>query len=489
VIRIFANQCIRMSALVLCIASAHAQSQGTVPNHSIPIGRGPGVSGWGTASPGIAGNVLTSNGPSANPSFQPVTIPSSYFPNNPSFYGAVCDGSVHLLRSRYASLAAAQVVYPFVSNINTQTIDWAALQSMANSQIPIKLNGSSNCMMGASTLTWTQGPVSLSGLGQGVSLITWDASTASTGGISITQTQLTQNVSINNVTLLTQQTFNNGPINRFCIDINNTAGANSGGNRIYIDSVTCKGATFVFTGWITGINITIPNWVYINNFSYVGATGNLPTLQEDLTANGGNAISVSSTGDPAASVVNIDNLSVLFANIGVVMTGAVEGINVHFPQLVNVNTGVFLNGSLVPCGVSTPCVGQHTISDGHINAPSFGVRLLNVYGASVKNLVIFQQGTAVVGTNGIDIFNSQYSWVCGNQFLKQGSANYIGVSVSAGSQGTIICGNQFISALIGVQSVAGSAGVQILDNYFAAEVGTPISGDLTHTFVRTNVIP
>lgn len=46
-------------------------------------------------------------------------------------YGAVGDGTCHALSSVYGSLAAAQAVYPFVSDL-TQCIDWAATQQAIN---------------------------------------------------------------------------------------------------------------------------------------------------------------------------------------------------------------------------------------------------------------------------------------------------------------------------------------------------------------------
>ena len=46
-------------------------------------------------------------------------------------YGATGDGTCHQLSSAYANLAAAQSVYPFVSDL-TQCIDWAAIQQAIN---------------------------------------------------------------------------------------------------------------------------------------------------------------------------------------------------------------------------------------------------------------------------------------------------------------------------------------------------------------------
>jgi hypothetical protein len=51
------------------IAQADAQNTGAVSNHAVPIGKGPGVSGFGSAVPGTAGRPFVSAGPSADPVF------------------------------------------------------------------------------------------------------------------------------------------------------------------------------------------------------------------------------------------------------------------------------------------------------------------------------------------------------------------------------------------------------------------------------------
>lgn len=51
-------------------ASAQAQNAGTVSNHAVPIGRGPGVTGFTSVSPGTAGIPFVSNGASLDPSYQ-----------------------------------------------------------------------------------------------------------------------------------------------------------------------------------------------------------------------------------------------------------------------------------------------------------------------------------------------------------------------------------------------------------------------------------
>lgn len=60
-------------ALFLAVwTPAYAQFQ--TPNHAVPVGRGAGITGFGSAAPGAASNVLTSNGPGVDPSFQPVAV-------------------------------------------------------------------------------------------------------------------------------------------------------------------------------------------------------------------------------------------------------------------------------------------------------------------------------------------------------------------------------------------------------------------------------
>lgn len=46
-------------------------------------------------------------------------------------YGAIADGSSHLLSTRYSTLAAAQAVYPFITSLS-QEIDYAAIKQASN---------------------------------------------------------------------------------------------------------------------------------------------------------------------------------------------------------------------------------------------------------------------------------------------------------------------------------------------------------------------
>ena len=64
---------LRIAILAVLFIASPALAQWQVGNHAVPIGRGGGVVGFGSASPGTAGNVLQSTGPTSDPSFGPFT--------------------------------------------------------------------------------------------------------------------------------------------------------------------------------------------------------------------------------------------------------------------------------------------------------------------------------------------------------------------------------------------------------------------------------
>lgn len=65
------NWLIGIGMIVVAAFGAIAQTNpGTVSNHSVLVSPGPGVVGYRGAAPGAAGNCLTSNGASSDPSFQ-----------------------------------------------------------------------------------------------------------------------------------------------------------------------------------------------------------------------------------------------------------------------------------------------------------------------------------------------------------------------------------------------------------------------------------
>lgn len=63
---------LRVLAALSLLACSPALAQWQVPNHSVPLGRGGGTTGFGNAAAGTATQPFTSNGASVDPSFQPL---------------------------------------------------------------------------------------------------------------------------------------------------------------------------------------------------------------------------------------------------------------------------------------------------------------------------------------------------------------------------------------------------------------------------------
>lgn len=89
--------------LAACLAASPALAQWQTSAHSVPVGRGAGGTGFASAPPGDTGQVLGSNGASANPSFQPlaalINAACSFAPTPcqwlfgyvmPQWFGATC---------------------------------------------------------------------------------------------------------------------------------------------------------------------------------------------------------------------------------------------------------------------------------------------------------------------------------------------------------------------------------------------------------------
>ncbi|CNG86933.1 Uncharacterised protein [Yersinia kristensenii] len=109
-----------------------------VPSGSTPETTGGiGIGAWvGIGDASLRSDLISSSGgPIVN--INKVTaspqgnLQQLFFHVTPEQFGAIGDGTVHPLSERYATLAAAQAVYPHVTSL-TQTIDWAACQAADN---------------------------------------------------------------------------------------------------------------------------------------------------------------------------------------------------------------------------------------------------------------------------------------------------------------------------------------------------------------------
>jgi uncharacterized protein YdeI (BOF family) len=97
------------AAILFAASNALAQQAGEVANHAVPIGKGPGVQGFGAAAPGAAGTFLGSNGTTTDPSFQ-----SLVFASVAQYYAGVAT-AVPIAPS---IIYPAEVSVPFATSIN-----------------------------------------------------------------------------------------------------------------------------------------------------------------------------------------------------------------------------------------------------------------------------------------------------------------------------------------------------------------------------------
>ena len=87
-------------------------------------------------------------------------------------YGAIMDGNSHPLSSRYATLAAAQAVYPHATSL-TDEIDWCAIQAAVNALLTCIVIPGGTAIINKAIVSSTA-PVTVQGAGQGSTVIVAD---------------------------------------------------------------------------------------------------------------------------------------------------------------------------------------------------------------------------------------------------------------------------------------------------------------------------
>lgn len=108
-------KCTAVAAALFMAVLQPAAAQWQTPNHSVPMGRGVGVTGFGNAAPGSAGQPLVSNGPNADPSFQSLSANGNVF------------ATVVALRANTAAITTAQLLgYTLVADGGEGTLNYVA---------------------------------------------------------------------------------------------------------------------------------------------------------------------------------------------------------------------------------------------------------------------------------------------------------------------------------------------------------------------------
>lgn len=89
-----------VALLTICTPAA---AQWQTPNHSVPLGRGAGMAGFGNAAPGVAGQALLSNGASVDPTFQ---VPPLFSAGAPGYVPAAGGASTSLFLNQAGGFTA-----------------------------------------------------------------------------------------------------------------------------------------------------------------------------------------------------------------------------------------------------------------------------------------------------------------------------------------------------------------------------------------------
>jgi hypothetical protein len=128
------------AAILFAASSALAQQSGEVANHAVPIGKGPGVQGFGAAAPGAAGTFLGSNGTTTDPSFQ-----SLVFASVAQYYAGVATAVPIAPSIIYPGEVvvpyAASINYDFSTFINAVTVLGGNITSMTVSNVTVGKSG------------------------------------------------------------------------------------------------------------------------------------------------------------------------------------------------------------------------------------------------------------------------------------------------------------------------------------------------------------
>jgi hypothetical protein len=177
-------------AALFLIGAAHAQNAGTVTNHALPVGRGPGMSGFGSLVPGASGLPLVSNGAASDPSYRTVgnsafaNAPANTFKCNPTGVTAAVQDCTVITAPIFPAMTG-DVTTPGGSLVTTLASTGVPPGSYGNATvIPAFSVDAKGRITGVTGFTATPAVGSITGLGTGVATALGTASNTSGGLIT-----------------------------------------------------------------------------------------------------------------------------------------------------------------------------------------------------------------------------------------------------------------------------------------------------------------
>ena len=322
-------------------------------------------------------------------------------------FGATGDGTCHALSTIYASLALAQAVYPFVSDL-TQCVDWAATQQAINvaySTAPANRSFTVYCPAGSYVMS---NPIFLDQANntQG-SYTAWASGTTYNGGSIVSGEWIGDRVTYNGIPFMSMGNGNIGnPPTSMAqfpsqIELNNASW--SGQGQMW-STVTVSGATITVLGGGVSSAISanqplffftqkpsptvtapaLPTGLSANTIYYVIGSSITATSFQVSTTPGGSAVTTTSAG-----VGNIFATGQVWQVTPVGMTAAYDGT-----QAANFSNRVsFIGDDGVPSNG-----GCNFKSNDNFSSPAVIIGPQN--GNLIKNITLLGTGQGVPGDNG-----------------------------------------------------------------------------------------
>lgn len=234
------------AALALLLAAGPAVAQWQTPNHSIPIGRGGGTTGFNSVAPGTAGVPLVSTGLGLDPTFSPATN------------AGIRPGAANTVKGSLNGASTVDTGVPACTGLG-QSLRWTAgvgfscgtVVSVTGFDMPINLGLSSSAGANALTFTVTQADGSVPTAGNPV-VVPFRSTTATNGAVVLGTISSTLTLTIPSTATL--GTANSTPF-RVWIFVNYNAGTPT------LAVATCSNATlttlYPCAAWETSLKTTV----------------------------------------------------------------------------------------------------------------------------------------------------------------------------------------------------------------------------------------
>ena len=365
-------------------------------------------------------------------------------------FGGIADGSTHPLSEKFSTLLMAQAVYPFVTSLS-QSIDWAAAQAAVNSLAPAggRLYLPKGAWVFTDELSITNMPVQI--VGDGMYATRIEQVTAGANGIHFVSNTSGNAPSTDNL-LINFLHLRDLSVNR---------GLNSGGIAVLaswsimtsnspqaiFENVRIYAKTDAARAWAGGMDLRNCNGLRISTVQIIGnVLESASTTADPYTLRYGVRLSNDSSDSLGLISFFKDKLTVLAAGVGIDVFGWHEGFEIANSELVQVATGIRVNGN------ATHKNPDFFYLNSHIEARVNCVVMSNVFKPQFIGCDLFHTSAvgytgAIINLNGCD----SPSFAGTKLTVQRGSSTYtVAGIVSDGSYHGIVGDCHFIGLDSGI---------------------------------------